>query len=148
MNARPLTSSSSRGHREISVCGRSCARLRVCVFVCVCARVCPSLSFFPFLSLSLSLSLFLSVSLFLSLSFALSLSRCVSVSLCFCVSVSPCLCVSVSLCLCAGYLTSQKVACIYAPHLALSRGRVLQRYYLNIHVNIHTYTRKYIYIMF
>ena len=102
MNACPLTSLSSSGHREIDLCARSCACLLVCVFVCVgvclrvCLRLCLCLSIFRFLSRSLSFSqsfspfcLFLSfcLSLLCSLSGSLSLSLCVSESLCLCVTI-------------------------------------------------------------
>ena len=111
MNACPCTLPSSRGHSDIDVYVRSCARLLVCVFVCmrVCVCVCVPLSLFHFLSLSLlpvclfirvyffHFFFFLSRVLFLVLSICIPVCLCVFVSLCLCVSASLRLCVCASL---------------------------------------------------
>ena len=84
MNVCPLSSSSSRGHREMNKCARSsivCKCLCVCLYVCMCVCVLLALSFT--LSFPLLRCLFLFV--------------CVSRS--WCLSVSPSLCFSESLCL-------------------------------------------------
>jgi len=109
MNACSWTVPSSRGHREIDVYVRSCARLLLCIFVCVRVRVHVrvrvSLSLFHFLPLSLFPSVYLFIhvcfsrffpfSLVFSLSCSLYLSLCISVCLCLCVSASLRLCVFV-----------------------------------------------------
>jgi len=115
MNACPWTLPNSRGHREIDVYVRSCARWLVCVFVCMRVHicVCVSLSLFHFLSLTLFfvhlslhsclfLCFFFPFSLVFSLVFSLSESQylCVSVCLCVCVAVLLCLCVPLSVRLC------------------------------------------------
>ena len=109
MNVCSLTSTNSRGHREIDVCAQPCACLLVCMFAFVCVRVCSSLthflfssfsfSFFSTFSFSFSFSLSLSLSLFLSPSVSVCLCLYVSVSLFLCFFVFKCFCISVSLCL-------------------------------------------------
>jgi len=109
MNVCSLTSTNSRGHREIDVCAQPCACLLVCMFAFVCVRVCSSLTHFLFSSFSFSFSSTFSFSFSFSLSLSLSLSFSLLVSLYVCVSMSLCLCFCVFL-----YLSVFVSLCLYA----------------------------------